>query len=74
MIDPLRHPYRFNWGKDEDECRRNYGEQIGSCQDDDERNIFTEGGSWLGDEQFKAGLQSVSGRLTARKRGRRKVQ
>lgn len=74
LIQPSRHPYRKNWGDTEEECRRNYGEYIGSCQDDDERNIFTDGGYCLGDERFKSGLKLVQGRLTARKKGKRKVQ
>ena len=47
---------------------------INSRQDDEERDIFTEGGKCLGDEDFKSNLQLVSGRLTSRKKGRRKTQ
>jgi putative transposase len=74
LIDPSRHPYRLNWGKSEEEYRRNYKSYISSRQDDDERKIFTEGGRCLGDEEFKSNLKLVLGRLTARKKGKRKVQ
>jgi putative transposase len=74
LIVPSRHPYRLNWGDNEQECRTNYKAYIGSSQDDDERNVFTEGSRCLGDEEFQSALKLVSGRLTARKKGRRKVQ
>jgi len=75
LITPSRHPYRLNWGDNEEECRKNYRAYISSSQDDEERYIFTEGGRCLGDEEFKSGLKLVSGRLSARKRGRpRKMQ
>ena len=73
LIKPSRHP-RENWGKTEEECRRNYRNYLNSRQDDEERDIFTEGGKCLGDEDFKSNLQLVSGRLTSRKKGRRKTQ
>ncbi len=75
LINPSRHPYRQNWGKNEAECRRNYRSYIISGEDDQKREIFSDMKSALGDEAFKSGLKLVSGRLTSRKRGRpRKVQ
>jgi len=74
LISPPRHPYRRNWGETEKQCRRNYLAYISSSEDDGEKDIFTSSGSWLGDEKFRQGLQLVSGRLTARKKGRRKTQ
>jgi hypothetical protein len=47
---------------------------INSNEDDDKKDMFTSAGAWLGDENFKLGLQLVSGRLTSRKKGRRKTQ
>ena len=74
LVTPSRHPYRLNWGKDEKECRQKYRHYINDSQDDEERKIFSSGGAVLGDEEFQAHLQLVSGRLTARKRGKRKTQ
>jgi hypothetical protein len=45
-----------------------------SGEDDDEKDMFTSAGAWLGDDKFKLSLQFVSGRLTSRKKGRRKTQ
>lgn len=73
LIAPLRHP-RHNWGNSEEECRRQYRAYISNNQDDEERDIFTKGGNYLGDEEFKSNLKLVSGRFTSRKRGKRKTQ
>jgi len=69
LVNPSRHPYRHNWGKSEEECRKNYRKYIEDLDDDEGKEIFTEGGS-LGDEKFKAGIKLVAGRLASRKRGR----
>jgi hypothetical protein len=47
---------------------------INSGEDDDEKDMFTSAGACLGDDRFKLSLQFVSGRLTSRKKGRRKMQ
>ena len=70
-----RHPYRKNWGDSEMECRKNYLAYINNGDDDGEKAIFTSSaGAWLGDENFRQNLEIVSGRLSSRKRGRRRTQ
>jgi REP-associated tyrosine transposase len=74
LINPSRHPYRLNWGNNEEECSRNYRKYINNSQDDEEREFFSSGGAVLGDKKFKSNIQLIDGRLSARKRGKRKMQ
>jgi hypothetical protein len=47
---------------------------ISNSEDDEQKDMFTSAGAWLGDDKFKLSLQLVSGRRMSRKRGRRKMQ
>jgi putative transposase len=70
LIEPCRHPYRTNWGGNENQQQANYAAYLVRNDDDDDRKIFSSGATFLGDDSFRCSLESLGGRISSRKKGR----
>lgn len=67
LIDPRQHPYRSNWGENEEECRINYRDYLKIIPQEG-RELFSSQNDCfcLGDESFQAKLMQENGRMKVR--------
>ncbi len=67
LIEPRLHPFRGNWGANEEECRISYREYL-KIITEEESEIFNSRRDcpYLGDETFQAKLMQKNGRMKLR--------